>query len=682
MNLNFPTTRIFLYALKTVLITGILFFSCKPDPIQPPEPEPVNRAPVAQIFVSPSSGTSPLTSTIKVNGTDLDGIDDIKNYILKIEDLGINIEKNEPIDTTMIFDKKGKYEVKGIVRDKAGASSEKVSYLNVSEKPQAIVSQNVSLEDSIDILYNINFENTSEIELEIIKNGEKIFSKNISDKEYSERFSYSTNDKITKGDYEFVAKFKNEDGNDTSVVSTVQIPNYNPEVDWSGLDINFEEDLGIVVNLPVPKDKNPEDNPVSYIPESFSSNKSNLEFNSEDNSLKINGIEDMFGSYNISAEFGSDECGINSVSKSGLIYELARVSGIVESNESHEGVKATIIPYHVIGKDTIRLYSNCSDDEERILTNAHGEFEFKLDKKASELEEVLLMARQGTPGDYKGWVRVQNIPKKDFKSVLVRTVPYAPYADRKDEFKEFVFESTKQYDSDPLPYIGTRFDFDGTIIGGLADEYQDFKGLERIRILDYDPWTEGVFTREEQEVFKEKLLDKENINGIIGHYEIKPEQIVFGNDTTFEDYIWNENFDPAIVYPSQGIIVVVPRKNLFASGVADGYGLKPFISRGTVYLNAKNNDNPRNPGYNEATFSHEMGHIFISSGHPKSLYGETIMSQPIPGWMDYTRTGPADKKLGYIAYEDSYLIKLDEPVYKLRDMGMDDIKNILRDDFK
>lgn len=128
---------------------------------------------------------------------------------------------------------------------------------------------------------------------------------------------------------------------------------------------------------------------------------------------------------------------------------------------------------------------------------------------------------------------------------------------------------------------------------------------------------------------------------------------------------------------SNRIIVVVPRKNLFVSGVADGYGLKPIISRGTVYMKSKNSDG--SPGYHGGVFSHEMGHIFISSGHPKSLYGETIMSQPIPDWMEYAlKTGPADKKLGYIAYENSYLIKPSNLIYK----RPDDIKNILRDDFK
>lgn len=679
MDFKFSATRLFLRTAAFLSIVVLAFYGCKEEKDEPlpPEPEP-NNPPVALISVNPSNGERPLTSTLKVNGSDKDGADDISTYILKIETLEIDIEKNKPIDTTMIFDKKGKYEVKGIVKDKAGASSEKSSWLNVSEKPQSVFSQTVSLEDSIDILYNVNFENVESVELEILRNNERIFSKNISDKEYSERFSYSNNEKITKGNYDFVAKFKNEDGKDTSVVSTVEIPNYNPEVDWTGLDINFEEDSGIVVNLPVPKDKNPEDNPVSYIPESFSSNKANLEFNSEKNVLDVEGIEDMFGSYNISADFGSDEGGISSVSKNGLIYELARLSGVIESNESYEGIKATVIPYEVIGNDTIKLYSKSADGEGRNLTNDYGEFEFKLDKKASELEEVLLMARQGIPEDYKGWVRVQNIPKEDFKNVLVRAVPYAPYEERKDEFKQFVFESTQIYDNPPLPYPGTRFDFDGTIIGGLYDEYEDFKGLERIRILDYDPWTGGVFTREEQEVFKEKLLDKENINGIIGRYEIKPEQIVFGNDTTFKDYIWNENLSPPSVHTSSGIIVVVPRKNLFASGVASKSPLGPFVSRGTVYLKSKNSDG--SPGYNEATFSHEMGHIFISSGHPKSLYGESIMTKSVN--FSVLKPGPADKKLGHIAYEDSYLIELDEVQYKGRTIGMDYIKNILREDFK
>ncbi|SHI94901.1 hypothetical protein SAMN05444280_10898 [Tangfeifania diversioriginum] len=507
----------------------------------------------------------------------------------------------------------------------------------------------------------------------MVKDGEKILSENISNSGYSKTFSYSSNEKITKGNYDFITKFKNKDGKDTSIVSRIKIPNYNPTVNWDNLDMNFEEDSEISINLPIPKDKNPEDNPVNYIPESFSSDKADLEFDSEENSLKIKGIEDIFGNYNVNAEFGSGERGIGSVSKEGMIYELAKLSGVIESNESHEGIRSTLIPYEVIGNDTIRLFSKTADEQGRNLTDASGYFNFKLNKRHEELEDVLLMARQGIPEDYKGWVRVQNIPKEKFKNVLVRIVPYAPYEDRKDEFKKYAAETTimpPPFPNPEFPFLNTRFDFDGSILEGLPG-FEDYTGLKRIRILDEDPYTGGTFTREEQEVFKQKLLDKENINGIIGNYEIKPEQIVFGNDETFKDYVWNENHKPARVNTSEGIIVVIPRKDLYATGVTNTGGFEqfsPIISRGTVYLKAGR--------YGITTFPHEMGHLFISANHPESLYGETMMSSPFPS--EFGGPGSADKKLGSIVYEDSYLVKPEDKLYKRPDY----LKNILRDDFK
>lgn len=79
MDFNFPTSRIFLYAIRTVIIAGLLFWGCKKEKDEPLPPEP-NNPPVASVSLNPSAGESPLTSTLKVNGTDLDGIDDIKNY--------------------------------------------------------------------------------------------------------------------------------------------------------------------------------------------------------------------------------------------------------------------------------------------------------------------------------------------------------------------------------------------------------------------------------------------------------------------------------------------------------------------------------------------------------------------------------------------------------------------------
>ena len=71
-----------------------------------------------------------------------------------------------------------------------------------------------------------------------------------------------------------------------------------------------------------------------------------------------------------------------------------------------------------------------------------------------------------------------------------------------------------------------------------------------------------------------------------------------------------------------------------------------------------------------------MGHLFISANHPTSLYGESIMTK---SWITtVNKPGPADKKLGKIVYDETYLVK---PEY-LTFQRPDYIKNILRDDFK
>jgi hypothetical protein len=661
------------YFLAGSLALGTMY-GCKKEKIEPiPLP---NNPPVASISLNPSGGESPLTSTIKVNGTDKDGLDDIKSYILKIEDLGINIERNKPIDTTMVFSKHGRYEAKGIVKDKDGASSEASSYLNVSEKPQVIVSQKVSLKDSVNIFYEVDFENLESVQLDILKNNEKIFSKDISESGYSELFTYETHEqKITIGDYKFIANFKTAENKDTSDTKIIELIDYPIEFKFNN-HINFPEDSFRIIRFTEENwyEPNPDQRPVECVSEDFDGGeKTSVEFNSETNELKIQGNPDEFGDYILRGKVRNSEGEITSFEKQGHIYKLARLSGIIENNETREGIQATIVPYEIINQDTIRLFSKTADSEARNLTDNFGNFYFKLNKKEIDLENVLLMARQGIPENYKGWVRVQNIPKEEFENVLMRAVPYAPYEDRKDEFKSFVIETTimpPPFQNPEFPYFARRFDFDGSILGGLP-EYENYTGLKRIRILDEDPYTGGTFTREEQEVFKEKLLDKDNIGGIIGYYEIKENQIVFGNDISHEDYVWNENHEPAVVNPSNGIIVVVPRKDLYATGVAaTTLGTHPIHSRGVVYL--KSGD------YNDSTFPHEMGHLFISANHPESLYGETIMSSPIPGWMDYTRPGPADKKLGSIVYEKSYLIKLSDKLYERPDY----IKNILRNDFK
>ena len=291
------------------------------------EPEPENNPPVAIVSADPSQGEAPLTSKIKVSGSDEDGIEDIKKYYLEVDKLGLNIEKANPIDTSLVFSGSGNYNVRGIVEDSKGARDSLEVLVSVSKRAEPSVNQSVSLKDFVNIDYNVSFENTSEIQLDVIKEGEKILSKNISNSGHSETFDYFSDNNFTKGFYEFVAKFKTNAGKDTSVVESVEIPNYNPEVDWSGLNIDLDESSSIIVNLPNPTDKNPEDNPVSYLPGSFRKNRPShespfLEFNSETNELEIKADHRYRGSYNISAYFGSSEGGFGNVQKQGTINEV------------------------------------------------------------------------------------------------------------------------------------------------------------------------------------------------------------------------------------------------------------------------------------------------------------------------------------------------------------------------
>jgi hypothetical protein len=289
--------------------------------------EPENNIPIASISAEPTQGEAPFESRIKVDGTDKDGIEDIKKYFLSIESLGFDVMKSSPIDTSIVFSNHGEYKVRGIVEDGKGARDTLEVLVSVSKKPEPSVNQSVSLKDFVNIDYNVNFENTSGVELEIIKDGEKILSKSISNSGHSELFDYYSDNNFTKGFYEFVAKFKNENGKDTSVVSTVEIPNYHPEVDWSGLDIDLDESSSIIISLPVPTDKNPEDNPVSYIPESFRADRARhlspfFEFNAENNELEIKADQTYSGPYNLMAWFGSDEGWKRLVQKQGIINEV------------------------------------------------------------------------------------------------------------------------------------------------------------------------------------------------------------------------------------------------------------------------------------------------------------------------------------------------------------------------
>jgi len=238
-------------------------------------------------------------------------------------------------------------------------------------------------------------------------------------------------------------------------------------------------------------------------------------------------------------------------------------------------------------------------------------------------------------------VRTIELSGDDNTDILVIAVPYAPYEDDPVLFRQFMTELTGDRPS-------TRFDFDGSILGGINPDFENYTGLIGIEILSENPFgaENGTFTIEQQNNIKSKILDSTDISGIIGNYSISEEQvsIVSGSDGHFIFYEYH--VDPKVrVVADPGWIIVVPYSNMPYVGIAEprkaggiiGYG-------GTVYLRLTGN----------AVISHEFGHIFIGGDLPVSVSMPSNQSIMITGTLLST-TGLADKKVGKLIYEQTYM---------------------------
>ncbi len=165
------------------------------------------------------------------------------------------------------------------------------------------ISQTATLENFVDIGYNANLENISQATRKMLRNDSLINTKTISGPSYSEIIR-----NMPKGNYSFVL------GNDTT---KIEVPNYLPTVDFSGLQakLNGRDSLSAV--LPNPIDKNPEDNPVPYIFARSLDGKTQVSLNGSNLLIKSN--KDSLGFYQIELEFGSQKGGLGKAIFNGMI---------------------------------------------------------------------------------------------------------------------------------------------------------------------------------------------------------------------------------------------------------------------------------------------------------------------------------------------------------------------------
>ena len=279
-----------------------------------PACEPENEPPTAKLDVTPLTAEVPAQVRMRVTGEDPDGIGDIKQYNLIIE--SENIKSTTPIDITRTFTNTGKINIYGQVTDSENQIN-KTPAKSLELIAGPYIEQTASLINDNEISYSATVHKKTNAQLEIKKDGALLMTIpipdiNTSGVDFQKVFKYNP-DGIIKGNYEFKLK-----ADDLEKTNSVQIQNYKPTTDLSGVDAELMEGVEKTVTLPTPLDKNPEDNPVTIKSAKSLDNKTQVTLSGYNVTIKP---LTYTGDYQIEIEFGSTVGGLEKAILTGSITQ-------------------------------------------------------------------------------------------------------------------------------------------------------------------------------------------------------------------------------------------------------------------------------------------------------------------------------------------------------------------------
>lgn len=311
------------------------------------------------------------------------------------------------------------------VRVSDGTAYDDQTYdLAIIDVPNPTVSQTATLSGDIDIEYTASLKDVTSATREVYCNDNKIDSLTIqiTDRHYSEVLE---NNK--KGEWKFVLS---ADGATTDEV-TVEVSNYNPTCNVSGLEglLNFEQGERIAIALPIPTDKNPEDNPVKY--SGVESLDGKVSYRIIGDSLYVTNKKGAIGNYSIKLNFGNGANGEGEATINGEITP----SVINYFNPFKRPVKGT---YHygsgdanqdgfIDSLDTEAISNGVQNDEADV--NGSGIVDFE---DGQLLESYLGGDLPYLPGDYD---KLQTKAERDSwvdKMLAIDPVSEMPYIDGDD----------------------------------------------------------------------------------------------------------------------------------------------------------------------------------------------------------------------------------------------------------
>ncbi|MGY4884828.1 MAG: dockerin type I domain-containing protein [Nanobdellota archaeon] len=203
-------------------------------------------------------------------------------------------------------------------------------------KPPVVksIEQSVNLNNDVEIKYSATLSNVDKAQLNIKKEGVSIATEQINDAtstglDYQKTYTYAVNPNITKGNYEFTLT-----AGDLQKNNSVQIQNYKPTGNFSGINLDMQYNSEVNVTLPTPSDKNPEDNPVPFANVKSLDDKTSVTLNG--NNLKVKSLSGNTGSYQIEVEYGSANGGLEKSVLNGNIAgsNKIQVNLLVQPNDS------------------------------------------------------------------------------------------------------------------------------------------------------------------------------------------------------------------------------------------------------------------------------------------------------------------------------------------------------------
>lgn len=279
-----------------------------------PACEPENDPPTAYLEVTPIIAEVPAEVRMRVTGEDQDGVGDIKQYNLIIG--SENIKSSTPIDVKRTFYNAGTISIYGQVTDSENQTN-KTPAKSLELLVGPYIEQTASLVNDNEISYSATVHKKANAQLEIKKDGVLFMTipvpdVNSSGVDFQKTFKYNP-DGIRKGNYEF-----NLEADDLKKTNSVEVPNYKPTTDLSGVDAELMEGVEKTVALPTPLDKNPEDNPVAIRSATSLDDKTQVALNG--NNLTIKPLT-YTGNYQIEIEFGSTAGGLEKAILAGSITQ-------------------------------------------------------------------------------------------------------------------------------------------------------------------------------------------------------------------------------------------------------------------------------------------------------------------------------------------------------------------------